>query len=121
MVSYVSTDLPVDHIVQMGQPDPSAVSGPFSLVMYMLPAAHGPVPPVPLPNYGPIPNASPPFYSPIPATPPPNYNKVSDALPPNYESEMNKDHHRMRKLLLFYQHAYKGLSEFSLRGPQERI
>ncbi|XP_050969973.1 protein shisa-5 isoform X1 [Labeo rohita] len=84
MVSYVATDLPVNHIVQLGQPDPSAVAGHVSSVMYVLPAAHGSNPPAPLPNYGPVPNASPPIYSPVPTTPPPNYDKVSDALPLNY-------------------------------------
>ncbi|KAF4105210.1 uncharacterized protein LOC131553091 isoform X2 [Onychostoma macrolepis] len=82
--SYVTTDFPVNHIMQMGQPDPSAVAQPVSSFMYVLPAAHGSVPPAPLPNYGHVPNAFPPMYSPVPTTPPSNYDKVSDALPPNY-------------------------------------
>ncbi|XP_016131896.1 uncharacterized protein [Sinocyclocheilus grahami] len=84
MVSYVTTDMPVNHIMQMGQPDPSAEAQPISSVMYVLPAAHGSVPPATLPNYGHVPNASPPMYSPVPTTPPSNYDKVSDALPPKY-------------------------------------
>lgn len=69
MVSYMTTDLPVNPIMPMGQPDAYAVA---------------PVPLAPLPNHGHVPNASPPMYSPVPTTPPSNYEKVSDALPPNY-------------------------------------
>ncbi len=71
-VSYVTTDLPDMHIMQMGQLDPSAVTQS---------AAQGSVPPAPL-NY--VHNASPPMYSLVPTTPPSNYDKVSYALPPNY-------------------------------------
>ncbi len=83
MVSYATTDLPVNNIMQLGQPDPSAVAGPVSSVVYVLPAAHSPVLSVPLPNYGPIASASPPIYSPT------NYTSTqlwhpteSHALPP---------------------------------------
>lgn len=84
IISYETTDLPVNHIMQMGQLDSSAVAQPVSSAMYVLPAAHGSVPPVPLPNYSHVPSASPPMYSPVPTTPPSSYDKVSDALPPNY-------------------------------------
>lgn len=84
IISYETTDLPANHIMQMGQPDSSAVAQPVSSAMYVLPAAHGSVPPVPLPNYSHVPSASPPMYSPVPTTPPSSYDKVSDALPPNY-------------------------------------
>ncbi|KAK2890716.1 hypothetical protein Q8A67_013359 [Cirrhinus molitorella] len=82
VVSCVTTNLPVNHTVQVGQSYLPAVTQPVSSVMYVLP--HGSVPPAPLPNYGPVPIASPPMYSAVPNTPPPNYEKLPDALPPNY-------------------------------------
>ncbi|XP_059378424.1 protein shisa-5-like isoform X3 [Carassius carassius] len=84
MVSYVTTDMPVNCIMLMGQPDPSAVVQSVNSVMYMQPAAHGLVTLAPLPNYGFVPNASPPIYSPVPTTPPPSYDKLPDAPPPNF-------------------------------------
>lgn len=79
----MNTDLPVNHIVLMGQPNSSAMAQPVSSVLYMLPAADGQVPSSLLPNCGPFLNASPPNYSPVPATPPPTYDQISAALRPN--------------------------------------
>ncbi|XP_042625784.1 extensin-like [Cyprinus carpio] len=77
----MNTDLPVNHIVLMGQPDPSAVVQSISSVMYMLPA------PPPLPNYSPVPTIPPPAYDQVSAAPPPNYSPVPSAPPPAYECE----------------------------------
>ncbi|XP_048032120.1 uncharacterized protein si:ch211-175m2.4 isoform X2 [Megalobrama amblycephala] len=82
-VSYMNTDLPVNHIVLMGQSDASAMAQPVSSILYMLPAADGQVPSALLPNCSPFLNASPPNYSPVPATPPPTYDQISAALLPN--------------------------------------
>ncbi|KAL0176670.1 hypothetical protein M9458_029000, partial [Cirrhinus mrigala] len=82
MVSCVTTNMPVNYVMHMGQPYPSAVAQPASSVMYMLP--HGSVLSAPLPNYGPVPTASTPMYNSVPNSPPPNYDKLSDAPPPNY-------------------------------------
>ncbi|KTF90592.1 hypothetical protein cypCar_00012199 [Cyprinus carpio] len=86
-VSCMNTDLPVNHIVLMGQPDSSTVLQSVSSVMYMLPAAHGLVPPAPLPNYSPVPTLPPPPYDQVSAAPPPNYGPVPSAPPPAYENE----------------------------------
>ncbi|XP_067314021.1 uncharacterized protein si:ch211-175m2.4 isoform X2 [Pseudorasbora parva] len=94
MVSYMNSDLPVNHIVLMGQPDPSGMAQPVSSVLYMLPSADGQIPPALLPNWGPVTYASPPNYSPVPSTPPPTYDQaallpnngpVPNAPPPPYE------------------------------------
>ncbi|XP_026098536.1 uncharacterized protein LOC113069581 isoform X2 [Carassius auratus] len=84
MVSYVTTDMPVNRFMLIGQQDPSAVVQSVNSVLYMQPAAHGLVTLAPLPNYGFVPNASPPIYSPVPTTPPPSYDKLPDAPPPNF-------------------------------------
>ncbi|XP_077091938.1 uncharacterized protein LOC143744370 isoform X2 [Siphateles boraxobius] len=92
-VSYLNTDLPVNHIVLMGQPDSSAMAQPVGSVLYMMSRAEALVP-----MCGPFSNASPPNYSPVPSTPPPTYDQVSAALqlnnspvtrapPPAYEYE----------------------------------
>ncbi|XP_026098531.1 uncharacterized protein LOC113069580 [Carassius auratus] len=86
-VSYMGADLPVNHIVLVGQPDSSAVVQSISSVVYMLPAAHGLVPPAPLPHYSPVPALPPPTYEQVLATPPPNYGPVPSAPPPAYEYE----------------------------------
>ncbi|XP_016096643.1 uncharacterized protein [Sinocyclocheilus grahami] len=86
-VSYMNADLPVNHIVLMGQPDSSAVVQSVSSVMYMLLAAHDLVPPAPLPNYSPVPTLPPPAYDQVSAAPPPNYGPVPSAPPPAYEYE----------------------------------
>ncbi|XP_043112645.1 uncharacterized protein LOC122357351 isoform X2 [Puntigrus tetrazona] len=75
MVSYMTTDLPVNSIM----PYRSAEGQPVGSVIYVLP-------PVPLPNYSHVPSASPPMYSLLPTTSPSNYDKVSGALPPNYSA-----------------------------------
>ncbi|XP_026135669.1 uncharacterized protein LOC113113595 [Carassius auratus] len=80
-ISYMNADLPVNHVVFMGQPDPSAVVQSFSSVMYVLPA------PAPLPNYSPVLDIPPPAYDQISAAPPPNYSSVPSAPPPAYEYE----------------------------------
>ncbi|XP_016361869.1 uncharacterized protein LOC107703661 isoform X1 [Sinocyclocheilus anshuiensis] len=82
-ISYMNADLPVNHIVLMGQPDPSAVVQSVSSVMYVLPA----VPPAPLPNYSPVPTTPPPAYDQVSAAPPPNYGPVPSAPPPAYAYE----------------------------------
>ncbi|XP_058653295.1 uncharacterized protein LOC131553012 isoform X2 [Onychostoma macrolepis] len=84
-ISYMDADLPVNHIVLVGQPDPSAVVQSVSSIMYMLPAAHGSVPPAPLPNYSPVPTIPPPAYDQVSAAPPPNYSSVPSTPPPAYE------------------------------------
>ncbi|KAF4110922.1 hypothetical protein G5714_007953 [Onychostoma macrolepis] len=68
MVSYETTDLPVNHIMQMSQPDPSAVAGPVSSVV--------PVPTTPPPNYDSVSDALPPNYGPVPSVPPPTYEVI---------------------------------------------
>ncbi len=88
-ISYMNADLPVNHIVFVGQPDPSAVVQSVSSVMYVLPAAHGSFPPVPLPNYSPVPTIPPPAYDQVSAAPPPNYGPVPSAPPPAYEVIMS--------------------------------
>ncbi|KAL0176671.1 hypothetical protein M9458_029001, partial [Cirrhinus mrigala] len=84
-ISYMNGDLPVNHIVLMGQSDSSAVVQSVSSVMYMLPAAHGSVPPAPLPNYSPVPNLPPPAYDQVSYAPPSNYGPVPSEPPPAYE------------------------------------
>ncbi|KAK2890717.1 hypothetical protein Q8A67_013360 [Cirrhinus molitorella] len=86
-VSYMNGDLPVNHIVLMGQPDSSAVVQTISSVMYVLPSAHGSVPPVPLSNYSPVPTVSPPAYDEVSYAPPSNYGPVPNEPPPAYEYE----------------------------------
>ncbi|KAK7138326.1 hypothetical protein R3I94_013826 [Phoxinus phoxinus] len=97
-VSYMNTDLPVNHIVLMGQPDSSAMGQTVSSVLYMMPTADGQVSPALLPMWGQFSNASSPNYWPVPTTPPPTYDQVSAALllnnspvprapPPAYECE----------------------------------
>ncbi|XP_056106220.1 uncharacterized protein si:ch211-175m2.4 isoform X2 [Rhinichthys klamathensis goyatoka] len=97
-VSYMNTDLPVNHIVLMGQPDSSAMAHPGTSVLYMMPTADGQVSPALMPMWGPFSNAPPPNYSPVPITPPPTYDQVTAALllnnspvprapPPAYEYE----------------------------------
>ncbi|XP_052429563.1 uncharacterized protein LOC127970898 isoform X2 [Carassius gibelio] len=78
-ISYMNADLPVNHVVFMGQPDPSVVVQSFSSVMYVLAA--------PLPNYSPVLDIPPPAYDQISAAPPPNYSSVPSAPPPAYEYE----------------------------------
>ncbi|XP_059372785.1 membrane-spanning 4-domains subfamily A member 15-like [Carassius carassius] len=78
-ISYMNADLPVNHVVVMGQPDPFAVAQSVSSVMYVLPAH------VSLPNYSPVLDIPPPAYDQISATPPPNYSSVPSAPPPAYE------------------------------------
>lgn len=68
----MNTDLPVNHVMLMGQPDSS--------VLYMMPTADGQVSPALLPMWGPFSIASPSNYSPVPTTPPPTYDQVSAAL-----------------------------------------
>ncbi len=81
-ISYMNADLPVNHIVLVGQLDPSAMVHSISSAMYVLPAAHGSVPPVP--NYSPVPTIPPPAYDQVSAAPPPNSDQVSAVPPPNY-------------------------------------
>ncbi len=91
-ISYMNSDLPVNHIVLVGQLDPSAMVHSISSAMYVLPAAHGSVPPVP--NYSPVPTIPPPAYDQVSAAPnsdqvsavpPPNYGPVPSTPPPAYE------------------------------------
>ncbi|XP_039531256.1 uncharacterized protein si:ch211-175m2.4 [Pimephales promelas] len=96
-VSYMNTDLPVNHIVLMGQPDCSATAHPGS-VLYTMPTAGGQASAALLPMLGLFANAHPPNYNPVPIAPPPTYEQVTAALllnnspvpsvpPPAYEYE----------------------------------
>ncbi|XP_052011063.1 uncharacterized protein LOC127663501 isoform X2 [Xyrauchen texanus] len=61
-VSYMNTNLPVNNIVFVGQPDPSAFSQPGSSVLYVMPANYGPVPTEPPGNFSQHPTSPPPAY-----------------------------------------------------------